>query len=255
MTAPPAPARLDRIVRHPLKAIGREEIGAAELSPGRPLPFDRLWAVAHASARLEPGAWAPKTNFLRGVAAPRLMAVTARLDAAALRLALAAPGAEPIGIAPDRPEEAARLLAWLAPMWPANRPAPAAVVRAGAAAFTDVPEPWLSLAFLASHRALAARMGRPLSPHRWRANLWIDGLDPWAEFDLIGRELRIGPARLRIEARITRCEATAADPDSGLRDADTLGALEAGWGHADFGVYARVVEGGTIRTGDPVAPA
>ena len=35
-------------------------------------------------------------------------------------------------------------------------------------------------------------------------------------------------------------------------DADTLGALQATYGHQDFGVYARVITGGTIAVGDTV---
>ena len=49
---------------------------------------------------------------------------------------------------------------------------------------------------------------------------------------------------------ITRCKATTVDPDTGIEDADTLGALSAGWGHQDFGVYAEVVEGGRVAVGD-----
>jgi MOSC domain-containing protein YiiM len=37
-----------------------------------------------------------------------------------------------------------------------------------------------------------------------------------------------------------------------MQDADTMGALEAGYGHTDFGVFARVIAGGTVRTGDEV---
>ena len=55
---------------------------------------------------------------------------------------------------------------------------------------------------------------------------------------------------LRIEERITRCTATQVNPDSGKADADTLSALEAAFGHQDFGVYATVIAGGMVATGD-----
>jgi uncharacterized protein len=55
---------------------------------------------------------------------------------------------------------------------------------------------------------------------------------------------------LRIEERITRCRATSASPNTGRIDADTLGALEAGFGHQDFGLYATVIAGGQITLGD-----
>ncbi|MGY9011005.1 MAG: molybdenum cofactor biosysynthesis protein, partial [Rhodobacterales bacterium] len=49
--------------------------------------------------------------------------------------------------------------------------------------------------------------------------------------------------------RAARCLATTANPTTGLRDADTLGALKS-WGHRDFNVYARVIENGSINIGD-----
>ena len=42
-----------------------------------------------------------------------------------------------------------------------------------------------------------------------------------------------------------------ANPDTGRRDADTLGALS-DLGHQEFGLYAEVIKGGTIRVGDAV---
>ena len=75
---------------------------------------------------------------------------------------------------------------------------------------------------------------------------------PWEEFDWIGHTVRIGGAVLRIEEATGRCLATAANPETGRRDTDTLGVLEAGWGHTEFGVYGVVVEGGPVSRGDPV---
>jgi hypothetical protein len=102
---------------------------------------------------------------------------------------------------------------------------------------------------LASLRVLSARLGRDLSMHRFRGNLWLEGLAPWEEFDLIGRDITIGPVRLTVRQRITRCKATTANPETGRFDSDTLGALQDGYGHQDFGVYAEVTSDGRIETG------
>jgi uncharacterized protein YcbX len=245
---------LAQIVRHPVKSVGFEELDAVELSAGAALPWDRHWAVAHAAAPFgaQPDGWASKLNFLRGWASADLMAVSAALDPAAGTLALHHPRRPAITVRPGTPADDARLIDWLRPLWPATRPEPAHVVTVPGQAMTDTAEPWVSVLSHASNRALAARIGAPLSIHRWRGNLWLEGLPPWQEFDLIGREIAIGPVRLRVEQRITRCRATAANPETGTVDADTLGALRAGWGHEDFGVYARVTAGGTIRPGDAV---
>jgi hypothetical protein len=44
--------------------------------------------------------------------------------------------------------------------------------------------------------------------------------------------------------------ATAANPNTGLRDADTLGVLQENWGHQQFGVFGVVVTSGQIAIGD-----
>ena len=245
---------LARIIRHPVKSAGFEELATVTLEAGRALPWDRHWAVAHAGAPFgaHPDGWASKLHFLRGWASADLMAVSCTFDPSGGALTLRHPRAEAVTLHPGTAEGNARLIDWLRPFWPEGRPEPAHVVRVPGQAMTDTPDPWVSILNLASNRALGQRMGRDLSIRRWRGNLWLDGLAPWEEFDLVGREIAIGPVRLRVEERITRCRATAANPETGRFDADTLGALEAGWGHEDFGVYARVTEGGTIRPGDPV---
>jgi uncharacterized protein YcbX len=128
------------------------------------------------------------------------------------------------------------------------------VVRAGVG-MTDTAFPSISILNRASLTALAGRLGMDLAMERFRGNLWLEGLAPFAEFDLVGRKIRVGEAVLAVREPITRCLATAVDPATGERDADTLGALEAGWGHRDFGVYAEVVDGGRVAVGDAVAPS
>ena len=110
---------------------------------------------------------------------------------------------------------------------------------------TDSDFPSIAMLNRASLAALGGRLGS-LAMERFRGNVWLDGLDPWQEFDLVGREVRVGGATLRVREIISRCKATTVDPDTGIEDADTLGALSAAWGHQDFGVYAEVVEGGRV---------
>ena len=104
-------------------------------------------------------------------------------------------------------------------------------------------------------RQQRARLGQPLAMERFRGNIWLEGLAPFAEFELVGQTLRIGGATLRVREVITRCKATTANPETGLVDADTLRGLRAGWGHQDFGVYAEVVTGGRVAVGDAAALA
>ncbi len=247
--------RVSALWRHPIKGHGVEPVAETTLSPGRTMPWDRVWAIAHAAARVAPGAtaWANCVNFGRGAKSPELMAIRAEVDEDRGRVRLTHPRRPPIEVDPDDPADAARLVAWVTPLSNPDRPAPAFVVRGGVG-MTDSDFPSIAILNRAGLDALGARLGKRLAMERFRGNVWLEGLEPFAEFDLVGRELRLGEAVLAVREPITRCVATSVDPDTGVRDADTLGGLEAGWGHRDFGVYAEVTRGGRVAVGDPAVP-
>lgn len=240
--------RVTRITRHPIKGHGREDLASVCLLPDQCLPWDRHWALAHEAAKLEPG-WSRCSNFLRGAKAPQLMALTSTLDEATGVVELSHPDLGSYSFRPDEQGHLEGYLAWAAPLYPAERAQPTHFVT-GTRGMTDSDFASISILSERSLQALSERMGVALSPHRFRGNIWIEGAEPFAEFDWIGRKISIGTAVLRIEQRITRCVATTVNPDTGLRDADTLAALQAAYGHRDFGIYARVVEGGSLATGD-----
>lgn len=244
--------RVAQIWRHPIKSHGREALSEVTLTENQTLPWDRTWAVAHAKSHVESGTWSPCANFSRGSKAPQLQAIDAVLDESAERITLMHPQRPPLSFQPD--SEAQAFLDWVAPLMPADRADSARIVRSGDAGMTDSDYPSVSLCSLASNRAVSQKIGQDLSPLRWRGNIWIDGLAPWEEMEWTGRTVRIGAAELAITEPIGRCLATAANPTTGKRDVDTLGALETGWNHRDFGVYALITQTGPVRIGDPVQP-
>lgn len=244
--------RLTDICRHPIKGHGRETLASVRLSAGACLPWDRHWAVAHDAAKLatdRPDGWTPCANFARAAKAPQLMAITSELVEATATVTLHHPDRGPLTFRPDDPADLPAFLAWVAPLNPANRAQPAQIVKAKRG-MTDSDFPSVAILNRASLADLSARMGHDLSIHRWRGNLWLDGAPAWSEWGWIGRTLRIGQTRLRIEERITRCSATTVEPDTGISNADTLRALDSHFGHQDFGLYATVLAGGPIATGD-----
>ncbi|MBL4629177.1 MAG: MOSC domain-containing protein [Roseicyclus sp.] len=238
---------LDQIWRYPIKGIGAERLRAVDLAPDLPLPLDRAWAVLEDGGEAHDG-WRSCRNFLRGAKGPSLMAITAHVDGDLIHLSH--PDRPDISVAPGADDQA--LFDWLAPIYPADRRRPAALVKSPPEGMSDVPFASISVLNLASLRALGQKLGQDLDPRRFRGNLWLDGLPPWAEFDLVGKTLQIGSTRLKIIDRITRCRATEANPATGQRDANTLQALSDGWNHQDFGVCAKVRQGGPIKVGDTV---
>ncbi len=245
--------QIAQIWRHPIKAHGRESMTEARLEPGRALPFDRKWAVTHDAARLVPSedGWQHCRNFSRGAGVPLLQAMTAQYSEAENQLTLHHPDLPDLTFNPDLPEDQQRFIEWVQCLTPKERPAPRSIIRAENA-MTDSQTVSLSLMNLASHQAIAERIRRPLSPLRWRGNLLLDGLEPWQERSWVGKNIRIGEAEFYIRKEITRCRMTEANPETGKRDADTLGALRAGWNIQEMGVHAVVTRGGKIAVGDKI---
>jgi uncharacterized protein YcbX len=245
-------ASLAHIFRYPIKAHGREPLASVVLSAGAALPWDRHWAVAHEISKFDPAnpVWTPCGNFQRGARTASVMAIASRFDEATGVMELTHPDLPALSFRPET--EGARLIDWLAPISPDERFRPKALVQAPGVAMTDTDFPSVSIKNLASNVALGRHMGMDLSIHRWRGNLWLDGVEPWAEFGWIGKRLRIGGAVLEVRERVGRCKATTANPDTGLVDADTLGSLREVVGEQDFGVFAVVLDGGAIAQGDRV---
>ncbi|MEV8467019.1 MOSC domain-containing protein [Fluviibacterium sp. DFM31] len=239
--------RLAAIWRHPIKGIGAEPLETTRLTPDRPLPGDRAWAVLTGGAT-DTGAWQPCRNFARGCYGPELMAITARTTGN--RIHLSHPRQADLIV--DPATEGPRLIDWLRPLYPAERPAPTQVVKAPPEGMSDAPFPSVAILGRAALDALGEVAGQALDMRRFRGNLWLDGLAPFEELDWVGRTLRIGSAELRVDERITRCRATETNPDTGTHDVTTLHLLRRHWGHIDFGVKAVVTKPGAIGLGDAV---
>ena len=120
--------------------------------------------------------------------------------------------------------------------------------------FTDSRRGFVSIVNLATVQAIEEMAGAPVDPLRFRSNLYVDGLAPWAELDLVGRDLESPSGlRLRVTKRTQRCAATNVDPATGLRDLAIPTILMRQLGHMDCGVYAEVLSGGPIAEGDTLA--
>jgi len=213
------------------------------------MPWDRVWAVAHEVSKAEPGAWARCANFGRAASSAELMAITSELDEATETTTLRHPARPDLIFRPDDQPEA--LLQWLVPLLPQSRAKPSHIMRLDERGYTDSPFASVALCNLASHAAVEQHLDRPLSIHRWRGNIWIDGLNAWEEMGWIGKEIRLGDCLMRVREPATRCLATAANPETGKRDAETLKAL-AHFGHQEFSMLAEVIKTGRISAGDPV---
>lgn len=92
---------------------------------------------------------------------------------------------------------------------------------------------------------------------RFRMLFELDGLEALAEEPWGSRRIRLGSATLLVGVPTPRCAVPSASPDTGVRDRDVLRELIEKRGPVEgepcLGVYAEVLEPGTVRVGDEVA--
>ena len=127
---------------------------------------------------------------------------------------------------------------------------------APATAFPTWPHKVVSIINLASVAAVETAVGAPVDPLRFRGNLYVERLAGLGRVRP-GRRKSSRSARraLKVVKRIVRCAATNVEPGTGIRDMKIPQTLMQAFGHMDCGIYAEVVGGGTIRSGDAVTRA
>lgn len=255
--APRMPGRVAGLFRYPVKGLGPQSLERVALATGRALPDDRRWALARVAGVADPGpvAWTPRGAFAQRHNTPALAAITTDYDTPTTALRLTAPDGTSRTGRLDTPAGRRMLTTFLADrlglMAPSLRLVDARGAQGEPIAFTDMPEPLVSLIGLASVRDLERAVGTAVDPARLRANLWVDDLPAWHEFDWEGRTLRIGSAILRVVAPITRCAAIDAGA-TGTRDLPLLATLRQRFRHEECGVYAEVMHGGDVQIGDAI---
>ncbi len=246
-------ARITLIHRHPVKGLNAEPLARVALAPGEGLPHDRRFALAHGSTNFDTQApeWRPKTQFLMLMRDEKLAQLRIAFDQETGELAIHRAGKQVVRAKATEPLGRTLIDQFFAGFMGIARGAPK-LLEAPGHMFSDVREKCLSLINLASVDDLERVTGAAVDPLRFRANVYFEGAPAWAEFDWLGQEIAIGAARLRVTARIDRCAATHVNPETAARDMNVVKALQRGFGHIDMGVYAEVISGGEIATGDGI---
>ena len=251
------PARIKSLYRYPVKGLSPDPMSATRLEPGKTIAADRLYAIENGPSGFDPAAPAyfPKQRFLMLMRNERLAALSTGFDEATHVLTVR--HGERVAAKGDlRTAEGRAAIETFFAAYCADELAGSAKVLYGDAhSFSDVAAKVVSIINLASVAAIAAVVGAPVDPLRFRANIYVEGWPAWSEFDLVGREIMIGGARAKVIKRIVRCAATNVEPGTGIRDLTIPKTLMQHFGHADCGIYAQVVAGGDVALGDIVAAA
>ena len=246
-------ATIAALYRHPVKGFTPEALDAVDLSAGKFFPGDRMYAVEVGPSGFDPDAprHISKMKFAVLARIAGIAKVHTRFDDATGLFHLRAADGPALAIDLNDPDGQATLESWLTAFLGEDATAPLRVLPGRGHRFTDDPSGQVSLLNLASVRDLEARLGRPIDPLRFRANVMVEGWPAWVENDAAGHEITLGTARLNGVKPIVRCAATHVDPTTGQRDIDLVAALYETYGHRWCGLYLSVLTDGRVGVGDP----
>ncbi len=250
-------ATIAAIRRYPVKGLSGQDLPAADLAAGQAIAFDRRYGLLHGPAALDTGAagWRQPSDFFTLDRTEKLATLETEFDEATQSLIVRRGGRQVSRGRLDQPMGRNLLEQFFAAYLAGIVPGMPRLVEAKAGAFGDTEEPSLVLLNLASLQDVEERIAKqPIDPRRFRANLLIDGLDSWAERSWIGRTLTVGGATLEVFAALDCRPANDVNPLNGATDLNLLPIMERGYGHAQIGLRARVIDGGRIALGDPVSP-
>jgi uncharacterized protein YcbX len=245
-------ATIKALYRYPLKGFSAEPLASADLQAGGTLAFDRAYAIENGPSSFDPAApsYLPKIRFLMLMQHEHVARLYSRFDPQTGILTIGKSGRDCIAASLFEETGRTAIENWIEGEFAGELRGRPRILSADGHSFSDKKQKVLHLISLASIHALEDRLSRPIDPMRFRANIVVDGIPPFAEFEWIGRRLRLPGVTLTGEYRTQRCAATNVDPRTGVRDMSLPKQLMELYGHTDFGVYLKVESAGRIARGD-----
>jgi uncharacterized protein YcbX len=248
----PPPLKIAKLVHYPVKGLSGLAKAQAILTAGEGMPLDRAYAIENGSHRFDAQKpkWLPKTHFLQLMRNERLAGLALTFDEDSHALALFRDGKRVTKGALKTKLGRQIIEQFLAGYVKADLNGPPRIVCTEGHSFTDIAEKALHVVNLETVRDVSRVIGVDLDPLRFRANVYLEGAPAWQERRWLGKTIVCGDAHLKVFAETGRCEATSVDPATAKSGQSVPSALLRTWNHDKLGVYAKVVRGGIISTGD-----
>ena len=258
--------RVARLFRFPVKGFPAEELTEARVVKDRGIRGDRVAAFTNGSLDVPDDAWHSYSAFtvLKNDTELQKWRVAVALaeaaDVESATVTLTDPAGESTTFATDDRESRAASARFLSERIPPQGDFPRGLAVADQGMF-DSQKSGISLINPATVAAIAdtdegrAALGAAadgLDPLRFRGNVLLDGLEPFAEFALVGSIIRLGGVRLAIRSTIERCPATTVNPRTTAVDVNVPRVLNSACGHLHCGIYGQILETGEVAAGDEI---
>lgn len=245
--------KISSLFRYPIKGLSGEPLQSAILTADAYFPFDRMFAIENGSSGFDENApeHQPKIKFLMLMRNERLAKLSTKFDQNTNILTISRDGRQVSRGDISTPLGRSIVEQFFAAFCKEDLRGPPKLLEApDGFRFTDSRKGFVSLINLASVRDLARVIGQEVDPIRFRGNIMLESLEPWAENAMVGKTIQLGAVKFEILKRIERCAATNVNLQTATRDLNIPKALLTAFGHTDCGVYARVINGGEIKLND-----
>ena len=257
--------RVVALYRYPVKGFTPEACDSLTVLDEGRIAGDRALAFRFADSGLPETAWSKKYGFAVLVNAPGLARLDTRFDHDQKRLRIALDGDV---LADDALDDAGRRRIAAAierfvlalpdnPLTGYPERLPLELIGDGVTPrYQDSAQGQITLHSRETLASVADALNDPgLSEIRFRSNIAIEGIAPWAEQAWVGSALRIGKVEFEVVRPKVRCLATHANPVTGERDLPVVQTLVSAFRQEEPTFAVAIVtrgRGGEIYVGDDV---
>tara|TARA_Y100000590_G_scaffold383433_1_gene454049 strand:+ start:384 stop:1070 length:687 start_codon:yes stop_codon:yes gene_type:complete len=110
----------------------------------------------------------------------------------------------------------------------------------------------MSLINLNSIKDFEKKINEKIEIQRFRANFYVDGIEPLEERNWIGKIIKINNISFKVEKNIPRCVAINLQPKTDDSSINLLQSLKKTYNNFDMGIYLTALEDGKIKLGNKV---
>ncbi len=244
--------KISTLYRYPVKGFSPEPLDSIVLSNNKGFRFDRYWALEIGEKEFDQKnpSYLKKGRFIQLLSHPKLALLKCTFDCDIQKFSIHNQEQLLGDFNLSNPVEKAKLETILIEYLDDANITALNLVSAPQHHFSDIPQAAVSLINLASVRDLEKTMDSNIDPLRFRANIYVEGLDPWQELDWAGKSIWANDEKIfDVFEDIGRCLATHVNLETGERDLKIKNKLLETYDHSKCGIYLISTSATKITTG------
>jgi len=118
--------------------------------------------------------------------------------------------------------------------------------------FDTTPVNSISLINVNSIHDFENKINKSIELERFRGNIYVNDLEPWEEFNFIGKNIIINDCQFKVTGAIPRCSATNLVPNLTNIDINLPHKLRVTYNHINMGIYLTPLNQGEIKVNDKI---